>query len=301
MRLSVFTASTPEWSPEEAAATLAAQGWDGVEWRITDQEPSAEPGFWAGNRATWPLTGLEASLTDIAETTARHGLAFSGLGGYVRCDDRENVERMLAATASLGAERVRVTMPRVDSGRYDALFDGARRDLEWVAARAEERGVQALVELHHETITASASAARRLVDGLDPRSVGVIHDLGNLIIEGQETHRAAFELLGPYLAHVHVKNARWVAGAPAAGGAGGGGAGGDGAVADGIVAWHHEWATLRTGQADVRGYVRDLVAHGYDGWITLEDFSTELPLAERTADNLAFMLDAIDRAKAAAS
>jgi hypothetical protein len=38
------------------------------------------------------------------------------------------------------------------------------------------------------------------------------------------------------------------------------------------------------------------VRHSYDGWITLEDFSTELRLAERTADNLAFIRDAYARA-----
>ncbi|MDQ1551873.1 MAG: hypothetical protein QOD50_1295 [Actinomycetota bacterium] len=283
MRFSVFTASTPEWTPAEAAQNLAAQGWDGVEWRIIDQDAAPEPGFWAGNRATWPLAGLEDSLPQIASITRDAGLAFSGLGGYASCDNHVDVERMLAATATLGAERVRVTMPRTDSGEYRALFAGARADLEWVAARAEHHGVKALVELHHETITASASAAFRLVEGLDPEHVGVIHDLGNLVIEGQERAASAFELLGPYLAHVHIKNVNWVAGP---------------AGSDGVVSWHHDWAPLRTGQADVRAYVADLVAHGYDGWITLEDFSTELPLAERTADNLAFVKDAYARASA---
>jgi sugar phosphate isomerase/epimerase len=283
MKFSVFTASTPEWSPEEAATRLAAQGWDGVEWRITDQESAATPGFWAGNRATWPLAGLESHLDDIARVTNSAGLAFSGLGGYARCDDHDSVDRMLRATEALGARRVRVTMPRLDLGRYPDLFAAARRDLDWVAVRAEHYDVQALIELHHETITPSASAARRLIDGLDPARVGVIHDLGNLVIEGQETHSSAFELLGPYLAHVHVKNVRWVAGEP---------------DADGVVTWHNEWAPLRTGQADVRAYVAALVAHGYDGWITLEDFSTDLPLEERTRDNLAFMKDALARATA---
>jgi sugar phosphate isomerase/epimerase len=281
VKFSVFTASTPEWAPAEAAQNLAAQGWDGIEWRITDQHVVDSPGFWAGNRATWSLTGLEDSLPEIASITGEAGLGFSGLGGYARCDNHEDVERMLSATAVLGAERVRVTMPRTDSGEYRALFAAARADLEWVAGRAAHHGVKALVELHHETISASASAAFRLVDGLDPDNVGVIHDLGNLVIEGQERAASAFELLGPYLAHVHVKNARWMAGPP---------------DADGIATWRNEWAPLRTGQADVRAYVAALVRHGYDGWITLEDFSTELPLAERTADNLAFMRDAYARA-----
>jgi hypothetical protein len=34
--------------------------------------------------------------------------------------------------------------------------------------------VKALVEIHHRTLVPSASAARRLLDGLDPAWVGVI-------------------------------------------------------------------------------------------------------------------------------
>jgi sugar phosphate isomerase/epimerase len=36
-------------------------------------------------------------------------------------------------------------------------------------------------------------------------------------------------------------------------------------------------------------YFKALAAFGYDGWVTVEDFSTELPLAERTADNLEYL------------
>jgi sugar phosphate isomerase/epimerase len=275
MKFSVFTASTPDWEPEQAAQLLAAQGWDGIEWRITDQAEALPPGFWAGNRSSWPLTGLEASVPEIARITAAAGLEFSGIGGYARCDDHDNVERMLAATAALGARQVRVTMPPLGSGDYRALFAGARTDLEWVATRAAEHGVKALVELHHRTITSSASAAIRLVDGLDPAAVGVIHDLGNLVIEGHEDFLAAFQMLGPYLAHVHVKNALWRASVDEG--------------SDSSVTWQNEWASLRDGQADVEAYFTALSDHGYDGWVTVEDFSTELPLAERTADNLAYL------------
>ena len=122
--------------PEEAARIIAAQGWEGVEWRITDQSQAEAPGFWSGNRATWPLTGLEDSLDEIARITRESGLEYSGLGGYARCDDHDGVERLLAATARLGARQVRVTMPRTDAGEYRELFRGARRDLDWAAERA---------------------------------------------------------------------------------------------------------------------------------------------------------------------
>jgi sugar phosphate isomerase/epimerase len=274
VKFSVFTASTPDWTPAEAAKELAAQGWDGIEWRITDQDETDVPGFWAGNRATWPLTGLEERLAEVDAVTRGAGLAYSGIGGYARSFERTDVARLLAATATLGAGRVRVTMPLLKTGDYRDLFGGARKDLEWATGEAARLGVTVLVELHHETIAASASAALRLVDGLDPATVGVIHDLGNLVIEGHEDHRAAFQMLGPYLQHVHVKNVAWRAVATAA---------------DGTVDWKADWATLREGQADVGAYLRALREHGYDGWVTLEDFSTAVPLAERTRDNLAYI------------
>lgn len=285
MRFSVFTASTPEWSPAEAASALAAQGWDGIEWRVTDQADSPEPGFWAGNRATWPMTGLEASLPEIARITHAAGLEYSGLGGYARCDDHEQVERILAATAALGARQVRVNVLPLGNSTmggqaatgipYPQLFDVTREHYEWVADRAAHHGVKALVELHHGTITASASAARRLLEGLDPQHVGVIHDLGNLVIEGWEDPLPALQLLGEYLAHIHVKNSRWVRSQDT--------------DESGAAVWEHEWAPLRTGRASVFQYFRALADFGYDGWVTVEDFSTELPLAERTKQNLEYL------------
>jgi sugar phosphate isomerase/epimerase len=275
VRFSVFTASTPDWTPAQAADVLAAQGWDGVEWRVTDQEEAPEPGFWVGNRATWPLTGLEDNLPAIAAVTRGAGLRFSALGSYVRSHDRSNVERVLAATAALGAGRVRVTMPATGDGRYRDLFAATRQDLEWAVGRAAQFDVSILIELHHRTIVASASAAMRLVDGLDPARVGVIHDVGNLVIEGYEDYAAAFDLLGPYLAHVHVKNVAWRRAGRS--------------TVDGRATWAEEWAPLRDGQADIEAYFRALHAIGYDAWVTCEDFSTTVPLERRTAENLAYL------------
>ena len=146
MKFSVFTASTPEWTPEEAVQHLADQGWDGIEWRITDQADAADPGFWAGNRATVPLTGMEEHLDRIAAITSGAGLQFSGIGGYARCDNHADVDRMLAATARLGAGKVRVTTLPLGTAAwgnepasgtpYPELFSRARRDFEWLRTMA---------------------------------------------------------------------------------------------------------------------------------------------------------------------
>ena len=47
MKFSVFTASTPDWTPAEAAQTLAEQGWDGIEWRIVDDRPAEALSRWS--------------------------------------------------------------------------------------------------------------------------------------------------------------------------------------------------------------------------------------------------------------
>ena len=108
-----------------------------------------------------------------------------------------------------------------------------------------------------------------------PRHVGVIHDLGNLLIEGYEVPLPAFQLLGEYLAHIHVKNTRWVRR--------------EAADESGAAVWENEWAPLQSGQGSVLQYFRALAEFGYDGWVTVEDFSTDLPLKERTAGNLDYL------------
>jgi sugar phosphate isomerase/epimerase len=296
MKLSVFTASTPEWTPSQVVDHLRRQGWDGVEWRVTDQDDAAQPGFWAGNRATWPYGTLDDDLEQMLELTRGAGLEFSALGGYRRCDDRAGVERMLTATEHLGARQVRVTtLPlgnttmggEEPSGRtYPDLFEETREHVTWAADRATEHGVKALIELHRGTVIASASSAVRLLDGLDPEHVGVIHDVGNLVSEGYEDHLSAFQMLGPYLAHVHVKNTRWTVV----------GEEGEGVLA-GTLRWAPQPAPLRAGQADIAAYIRTLGTAGYDGWLTVEDFSTEVPIAERTADNLAYLRACISAAE----
>lgn len=278
MKFSLFTGSCPEWSPEEVATHAATQGWDGLEWRIADQPESETPGFWAGNRATFRLTGLEENAIRVADIPRKAGLSLSGLAPYVAMADHQNAERVLRVAAQTGAKRVRFTSPKpTDDAPFDELFTKARADLEVLQEIARPLGAQVVIQIHHGNIISTSSSARRLVEGLDPGVIAVMHDLGNTTIEGREgllSLKMGLEILGPYLAHVHIKNAAWQQ---------------VGEDADGAAQWKWSWATLRKGMGDVKAYFRALKAVGYDGWVTLEEFTTELPLAERLADDLAFL------------
>lgn len=281
MKLSLFTGNCPEWTPAEVAQHAAAQGWDGLEWRIADQPESPTPGFWAGNRATFPLTGLEGHVIDIAGLAKEAGLSLSGLAPYVPFADHQNAERVLRVAAQTGARRVRFTSPKPnDDVPFETLWTKARADLELLQEIARPLGAQVVIQIHHGNIVSTSSSARRLVDGFDPEVVAVMHDLGNTTIEGREgllSLKMGLEILGPYLAHVHIKNAIWQH---------------IGDDAEGVAQWKWTWAALRKGMGDVKAYFRALKAVGYDGWVTLEEFTTELPLADRLADDLAFLREA---------
>lgn len=128
--------------------------------------------------------------------------------------------------------------------------------------------------MHHATLTPSASAAASFLEGFDTRYVGVIHDAGNMVIEGYEQYRLELEVLGPYLAHVHLKNAQWQTGATRA---------------DGSIVWQSTWAGITKGAVDFGALLRALRAVDYTSWVSFEDFSTEVPLTQRITNNLRYI------------
>lgn len=73
--------------------------------------------------------------------------------------------------------------------------------------------------------------------------------------EGFKDYRIGAELLGPYLAHVHIKNSAFER--PAGGGV-----------------LESRWAPLEDGVVGF-GLVFEAFEHvGYDGWLVMEDFSS---------------------------
>ena len=143
-----------------------------------------------------------------------------------------------------------------------------------VAALAKQYGVRALVEIHHNSLLPSASSAAAFLDRFDPQYVGAIHDAGNMVYEGHEQYRMGLEVLGPYLAHVHLKNAQWKV---------------IGTRPDGSTEWQATWAGISKGIVDMHALFRALRQIGYDGWLSFEDFSTDVPLAQRLRDNIKYI------------
>ncbi|MFC5531347.1 sugar phosphate isomerase/epimerase family protein [Cohnella yongneupensis] len=280
MKLSVFTVSTPELGPDELAAAAHAAGLEGIEWRYTELPANAasQPySYWGNNRCTIQPSAGEAELARFKEAAERHGIRTLSVTPYLKAGDLEATEQVLQAAKALGASFIRLGVPGYDRSKpFDELFALERQYLRACEELCARYGVKGLIEIHHGTIAATASAARRLVEGMDPAHIGVLFDPGNTVHEGFENYRMAMEILGPYLAHVHVKNAGWK---PA------------GQAADGSGVWRSDWEPINQGMVPWRQVIEDLIAIGYDGYLGVEDFSGVF--AGRSPDMLKFFADYI--------
>lgn len=279
MKVGVFTVGLPDLMPEEAVREIKDAGYDGVEWRVTrvpDEVKGEEPSFWGNNLCTLQPTEEEAQRA--RRLSEEVGLEVPGLGTYVAVGDLEAADEAMRFAVTAGAPQVRVGAGPLD-GSYEESFSAAREFLGGVEEMAGSHGVKALVEIHHKTICPSASLAHRLVSAFDPERIGVIFDPGNMAQEGFEDYRIGLELLGPYLAHVHIKNSAFER--PEGGGV-----------------WKTRWAPLEDGVVDFEFLFAALGSVGYDGWLVIEDFSAARPTRETLRHNLGFVQTFVEGSRA---
>jgi sugar phosphate isomerase/epimerase len=269
MKFGVFTVMLPDLSPKEAVLCLAQAGYDGIEWRVTTNDPkriNEPPSFWGNNLCT-----LEPTLenADRARQFAQEaGLELINLGTYLSPNHLTAVEQAMQFAERAGAPSLRVNAASYQ-GDYHAAFEQSLEFYCEVEKLAKRYEIRALVETHQNLITPSASLAHRFVSHFDPTHVGVIYDPGNMVLEGFETYLMGLQLLGPYLAHVHLKNAAFTP------------------VAHGV--WQPRWTPLEEGVVNFKEVLQGLLNVGYDGWLVMEDFSAARGSLEALKHNLAFI------------
>lgn len=271
MICSVFTVATPDLSPQELLTTAKEAGISAIEWRctrISDSVKNDPPSFWGNNRCTLDPEASPQLLAELKAATAAHGLRSLAVVPYLTCGDLEETERILSVASQLGASYIRLGVPGYNGSRsYGELLEEGRAYIREAEKLARRYGIKGLVETHHLTIAPSASMAHRLVEGCDPDSIGVLYDPGNLVHEGFEQYRMGLELLGPYLAHVHVKNAGWI---PTT----------DSSDPLDPTSWRCAWQPVANGIVPWKRVLADLKAVGYEGAFGIEDFSSAYSSSE---------------------
>ena len=276
MKLGVFSVSMPEYDLQETVDILKKIGYDGVEWRvqtIPEKKPENvvyETRYWSWNRSTVDIATIEETAGPIRKMCDEAGLEIFGFTTYLRPDQTEALKPVLRAAQSAGVKRVRVFTPSFtyaeDQESYPELVKKTRKNIGTIEQLAKEHGVKVVFEIHHDNIFSSASAAIRLLEGFDPQYIGIIVDPGNMVYEGYENYRKVFQILGSYVDHIHIKNAKMAPGERDELGA---------------VKWERVWAPLKEGTADLRQFIHELKQTGYDGTISVEDFNNEMPTLEK--------------------
>lgn len=277
MQYAVFAVMMPEYSPAEAAPLLREAGYEGVEWRVTRPayRPDSAPSYWSNNRCTIDIATVDQYAPELARLTRDAGLEMPALGTYLNYRDLPDIERAMRAAAEMGVPRLRVGPAAYDRAiGYPKLFAATLAGFVDVQKLAQTYGVQACIEIHPGNICSSPSLAERLLRHFDPRYIGAILDPGNMIHEGYEDWRLGMEVLGPYLAHVHLKNAGWEVA---------------GARPTGETDWRGTAAAIDRGIIDFRRVLEDLRAVGYDSWGSFEDFSASGSTRDKLARNIAYM------------
>lgn len=206
--ISICTACTPWWPIPELLPRLAAAGYQGIEIGVKPHlaDPAKPPNCWGNNHAVIPVDALEALLPRLRDDLARTGLRLAAIGSYHQATDPATHRRLAAIARGLGCGVVRATIPGHDPARgYAAQLSEQRAAWRELAALGAGEGVRFCIELHDHTIAPSASAAMRILDGLPAAGCGVILDAANTVLEGNEAMPMAIDILGPLLAHVHVK------------------------------------------------------------------------------------------------
>jgi sugar phosphate isomerase/epimerase len=197
--------------------------------------------------------GMYCELSpDVHELPDLNGINVTCVG--FTPDDTNTVEpgRAVETAEALNASSVRFCGAGMAGRSFQAAYDATLHTSEAYAEASRRRGVRALLHQRWGTVTASASQMYRVLEHFDPGEVGCIYDPGSMTIEGLEEYRIGLEILGGYVADVHVASTRHF---PSAHG----------------TVWEWEWAPLSDGLLDLQRLVRALLRSGYNGWLTLAD------------------------------
>jgi sugar phosphate isomerase/epimerase len=166
----------------------------------------------------WGLSGLEGGKEEIAEMAARTADAGLEVVGYInggKMFKSDEMKRWAEIVNSVNGKYLRVAHPWIaynydeslhQEKSFNDIFQMARDSMPDVVALSKESGIRFVVETHGGALVASTLAAVKLFDGFDSDCVGVIYDPANTKIEGGLRPRSEIEVMGDYMAYVHVKN-----------------------------------------------------------------------------------------------
>ena len=199
MKYAFMTFSTPTLTMEENLAAAKRFGYDGLEPRMD-----------AGHAHGVELDASSAKRAELRRAAEEAGVELACLATSLkyadpaaRADMLEQTRARLELAAEFGIPVLRVFGGTIPEGlARDAAIEHVASALAEVAPYARERGVVVCMETHDDWCDPRhVAAVMRAVD--DPH-VAVNWDIMHPVRMGHATMAEAFEILEPWIRHVHV-------------------------------------------------------------------------------------------------
>ena len=227
---------------EEVGAVGSRLGFDGIDLLVRpgfQVEPSRPEGISdAVKRLKQDGLSVPMATTDLTDPAAI------------------DTARLFSSFAENDIRVVRLGYWKYDPAvRYAATLDTARRHLDQLTTLAEAAGITLTIQLHGGTIHGSGAQTAALLQGFDPKVLGVYPDPGNQTVqEGREDWRFTFDVLEPWINTVGVKNGGWFP---------------KDLATSGQRQWHSDWLGLADGMVPWDQIIGHLVKSDFAGLLTL--------------------------------
>ncbi len=279
MKFSATTVMLPDHDLRETAELLAGLGFDGIEWRcrhIPEAQRDQPLSPWGNVKNDLSPANLAERGALLKAVSDEFGLPAIALACNMGADELDDVRAVVQGCAEYGIPMFRLGAPKryKPSEQYRLLLEDTIRAFEEAVTLSAPLGVKAILEIHRGTVACSASQAYLVVRHFDPAQVGVIFDVANMSLgEGAEPVQTGLDLLGDYVAHVHIGGGRPVAGERRE---------------DGQLPWKWEVCDLRDSILDVPAFLKELAKRDYQGYLSIEDFRG-ISIDEKLGGQLAYL------------
>ena len=190
MNFIMFTKHIQKYDIPQCVEALKCAGMDGADLCV-------RPGF--------PVNpdNVKKALPETVKAFAAEGMSIPLITtpGDMTDPKKKDARAVFEACGKSGVKLIKLGYWHCSAGSdYWKVYKAARRQLEGFAKIAEKTGVKALVHIHSGySLGLNASAAMHLVNGLDPKHVGIFADPGHLSVTG-EPIPMAFSIIRKYAA-----------------------------------------------------------------------------------------------------
>ncbi len=157
----------------------------------------------------------DAELAELKGNMQKYGIKVSSIGSPIGKiginDDFEEhlklLNRVIYIAKELGARYIRIFSFYIPEGEEPEKYrDEVMRRMKAMAEVAEAEGVILLHENEKDIYGDTAARCREVLDTVASKNLRAVFDPANFVQCGEVTYPYAFELMKPYIEHMHIKD-----------------------------------------------------------------------------------------------